>query len=71
MEDVTIKYFDMIHAFECDFSLAVDKDSDFTLDELQQQINDNLNLKLNNDIELLKELSFGIRHHYIKILDIR
>ena len=61
----------MISSFECDFSLASDKNSDFSLYELQEQINHNLNLKLNNDIELLRELSFDLRHGFIKIYDIR
>lgn len=68
--DLTQKYVSMIEAFECDFSLAVDKGSDFTLDELQEQINDNTNLRLNNDIELLKELSFSLRHGKVKIIEI-
>lgn len=71
MNDITSKYLDMICSFECDFSLASDKCSDFSLYELQEQINHNLNLKLNNDIELLNELSFGLRHGFIKIYDIR
>lgn len=68
MEDITNKYLDMIDSFACDFSLALDKKSDFSLDELQYQIDNNLNLKLFNDIELLKELSFDLRQGNIKIL---
>lgn len=68
--DLTQKYIGMIHSFECDFSLACDKFSDFDLCELQEQIDNNLNLKLNHDIELLKELSFCLRHGQVKIIKI-
>lgn len=68
MKDITEKYVHMIEAFECDFSLAIDKDSDFDLGELQQQINEKSNYILLRDIDLLKELSFNLRHNKYKIL---
>lgn len=71
MKDVTNKYMFMIDNFSCDFDLAADDDSDFSLEEIQEQIENNLNLRLSNDIELLSELSFNLRHGYVKILDIR
>lgn len=68
--DITSKYLDMICSFECDFSLACDVSCDFDLNELQEQIDNNLNLKLNHDIELLKELSFNLRHGTVKIVQV-
>lgn len=68
MKDITEKYVHMIEAFECDFSLAIDKDSNFDLGELQQQINEKSNYILLRDICLLKELSFNLRHNKFKIL---
>lgn len=68
--DVTSKYLDMVHCFECDFDLCCDVNSGFTLDELQEQIDNNLNLKLNYDIELLKELSFNLRRGTVKIVQV-
>ena len=68
MKDITEKYVHMIEAFECDFSLAIDKDSNFDLGELQQQINEKSNYILLRDICLLKELSFNLRHNKCKIV---
>lgn len=68
MKDITEKYVHMIEAFECDFSLAIDKDSDFDLGELQQQINEKSNYILLRDIYLLEELSFNLRHNKYKIV---
>ena len=69
MKDITEKYIHMIEAFECDFSLAIDKDSNFDLEELQQQINEKSNYTLLRDIELLQELSFNLRHRKIKLIE--
>lgn len=71
MKDVTKRYMYMIDSFNCDFELASDINSDFSLEEMQEQIENNLNLRLIKDIELLSELSFNLRHGYIKMLDIR
>lgn len=70
MKDITEKYVHMIEAFECDFSLAIDKDSDFDLGELQQQINEKSNYILLRDICLLEELSFNLRHNKFKIFEL-
>lgn len=68
--DLTEKYINMIDAFECDFSLALDKESDFELNEIQEQIDSKTNLRLLNDIALLKELSFNLRHNKLKIISV-
>ena len=69
MKDVTEKYVHMIEAFECDFVLAISKDSDFDLNELQQQIKEKSNYTLLRDIELLQELSFNLRYGKIKLIE--
>ena len=68
-KDVTQKYIDMIDSFECDFSCAKDRGDFFSLSLslLQYQLDTNSNPKLDKDIELLKELSFGLRHGLLKI----
>ena len=66
-KDVTQKYVDMIHSFECDFSCAKDRGDIFSLSLLQYQLNTNSNPKLDKDIKLLEELSFGLRHGLLKI----
>lgn len=71
MHDVTNKYCSMIEAFECDFSLALDRDSDFSLIELQTQIDEKSNPRLFHDIDLLNELSFGLRHNQLKIIQFK
>lgn len=70
MKDVTAKYFDMIHSFECDFSLALDSYSQFSLSYLQDLISIHNDINLLNDIKLLQELSFNLRHEKIKIFEI-
>lgn len=69
MKDITEKYINMLCSFECDFVLAVSKDSDFDLNELQQQIEEKSNYILLRDIELLQELSFNLRHRKIKLIE--
>ena len=67
-KDVTKKYENMIEAFECDFNLPFNYD-DFTMfDDLKRLIR-NKNKRLVKDIELLQELSFGIRYGNLKIID--
>ena len=69
-KDVTKKYENMIEAFECDFNLPFNYD-DFTMfDDLKRLIR-NKNKRLVKDIELLQELSFGIRYGNLKIIDKR
>lgn len=66
-EDKTEKYKGMIESFECDFSLAVEQGEKYGLDELQVKIEQGNN-KLLSDIELLKELSYGLRSGSLKII---
>ena len=56
--------------FECDFSIAAEPDTEHGLDELQAKIEQNDN-KLLSDIELLKELSYGIRHGTLRITELQ
>lgn len=65
--DQTKKYAGMIEALECDFNLALDAESGHGLDELQLKI-EQRDGRLLSDIELLQELSYGIRHGSIKII---
>lgn len=66
MIDVTEKYVNMIEAFECDFCLAED---DYNkLDYLKNMLITK-DYKLLRDIELLKELSFNLRHNKTKIYE--
>ena len=67
-KDVTKKYENMIQAFECDFNLPFNY-NDFTMfDDLRRLIQIK-NERLVKDIELLQELSFGIRYGNLKIID--
>ena len=62
MKDVTGKYKSMIESFECDFNLARDGDADLS----------KLNLKdyrISKDIDLLGELSYGLRCGKLKIVE--
>ena len=68
MKDVTNIYENMIEAFECDFSLATDKHSLFSISKLQEKI-ELKDEKLLKDIELIKELSFKIRNNKIKLIE--
>lgn len=69
-EDLTKKYARMVESFECDFSLAVEqgeKYGKYGLDDLQVKI-EHGDKKLLSDIELLKELSYGLRSGKLKIV---
>lgn len=66
-EDVTAKYAGMIEAMECDFSLAMEPENGHGLDDLQVRIEKG-DGRIISDIELLQELSYGIRHGSIKIM---
>ena len=57
----------MIESFECDFNLAADPEAGRGLDELQLKIEQG-DGRIISDIELLQELSYGIRHGSIKIM---
>ena len=56
-----------IPEFECDFNLAADPEAGQGLDELQLKIEQG-DERIISDIELLQELSYGIRHGSIKII---
>lgn len=66
-EDQTAKYARMIEAIECDFSLAMEPENGHGLDDLQVKIEKG-DGRIISDIELLQELSYGIRHGSIKIM---
>ena len=55
----TTKYNAMISAFQCDLSLA--RDGEMKMAELDTQIK-NKNERLLNDIDLLEELEYLLRH---------
>lgn len=67
MKDVTEKYANMLEAFECDFDLVINE-SVYKLSELQEliKLKDERLLK---DIDLLKELSFNLRHNKARIYE--
>lgn len=69
-KDVTKKYENMIQAFECDFNLPFNY-NDFTMFDDLKRLIQNKNKRLVKDIELLQELSFGIRYGNLKIIDKR
>ena len=70
VKDVTKRYENMIEAFECDFNLPFDY-NDFTMFDDLKRLIQNKNKRLVKDIELLQELSFGIRYGNLKIIDKR
>ena len=64
--DVTYKYENMIQAFECDFNYG-----DFTMFDDLKRLIESKNEMLSKDIELLQELSFGIRYGNLKIVEVK
>lgn len=66
-EDQTEKYADMIESFERDFSLAAEPNTKYGLDCLQVKI-ERGNKRILADIELLKELSYGLRNGILRIV---
>lgn len=69
-KDVTKRYENMIEAFECNFNLPFNY-NDFTMFDDLKRLIQNKNKRLVKDIELLQELSFGIRYGNLKIIDKR
>ena len=65
--DVTEKYVNMLESFECDFVLARDGERD--LNHLKQGLQDK-DKALLDDIKLLEELSFDLRHKKAKIIQV-
>lgn len=68
--DVTYKFEKMIQAFECDFNLPFNY-GDFTMFDDLRRLIENKNIRLCKDIELLQELSFGIRYGNLKIVEVK
>ena len=68
--DVTYKYENMIQSFECDFNLPLNY-GDFTMFDDLRRLIENKNVRLCKDIELLQELSFGIRYGNLKIVEVK
>ena len=69
-QDVTEKFKDMINAFESDFNLAFYYKDTIIFDDLKRLI-ENKNSRLNKDIQLLQDLSFGIRYGILKIYKVK
>lgn len=67
-KDETIKYADMIEAFECDFNVVEIKNNGFGGDKIRFDFP--VSKKLFDDIELLRELSFNLRHGKVKIVNV-
>lgn len=65
-EDVTKEYENMIHAFECDFSIAFNYGDYSIFDDLKHWY-ESKNKRLLNDTEKLQELCFGLRYGILKI----
>ena len=63
MKDLTEKYKYMIQAFECDFKLAISWKRDLS----QLDLNDH---RVSNDICLLQDLSNGLRHGNLQIVEV-
>ena len=66
-KDVTKKYANMIEAFECDFAVLNIKPDGTGKQKIR--IDFPITKKLYDDIELLKELSFNLRHNKAKIME--
>lgn len=69
-QDVTEKFKDMINAFESDYNLAFYYEDTTIFDDLKRLI-ENKNSRLNKDIQLLQDLSFGIRYGILKIYKVK
>ena len=70
LKDVTQDYIYMIESFECDFDLALTSNDYSVLKQLPDLVF-NKNDILVKDIDLLKKLSFGLRHNQIKIVELK
>lgn len=67
-KDVTKKYENMIHAFECDFSIAFNYGDYKIFDDLKS-LYESGNKRLLEDTKLLQELCFNLRHGKIKLIE--
>lgn len=66
--DYTDRYIDMIEAIECDYDIALEE-SITNLDSKVRMIFDR-SKRLLKDIDLIKELSFELRHNNCRIIKI-
>ena len=75
-KDVTNEYYDMINSFSADNTIKVAEIQDNKIAfgksyfEVEKELIKNKNQRLMNDIELLEKLEFGLRHEYLKIVEI-
>ena len=74
--DVTNEYYNMLDSFRGDNVVKVREiqDNILTFDksyyEIEKEQIKNNNERLMKDIELLEKLEFGLRHEYLKIVEI-
>ena len=77
IEDVTDKYYDMLNSFRADNVIKVSevKNNEFAFGESYYEMEKRLiksdDKRLMNDIDLLNELEFYIRHKNIKIIRVK
>lgn len=76
IEDVTDKYYNMLNSFRADNSIKVReiKDNEIAFGEsfydVEKRLIKNNDERLMNDIELLEELEFNLRHEFVKIVKV-
>lgn len=76
LEDVTDKYYNMLNSFRADNSIKVReiKDNEIAFGEsfydVEKRLIKNNDERLMNDIELLEELEFNLRHEFVKIVKV-
>lgn len=74
--DVTEKYYEMLNSFNADNNLKVAeiKENKIAYDksffEIEKDLIRNNNVRFMDDIELLNELEFDLRHEFVKIVKI-
>lgn len=75
-DDVTNEYYDMLNRFRADNKLKVDEvledlyPYNFSMFDKEKELIKNKDERLMKDIELLEKLEFGLRHEYLKIVEI-
>lgn len=69
-KDVTQDYENMIHAFECDFSIAFNY-GDYNIFDDLKRLYESKNKRLLEDTKKLLELCFNLRHGICKIYQIK
>lgn len=76
IEDVTDEYYNMLNSFRADNSLKVReiKDNEIAFHksffEIEKDLIKENNVHYMEDIELLEELEFNLRHEFIKIVKV-